>query len=485
MKRAVVVCAMMLWPLTAQAQRAASPFLPAQHWVHAALRELEMRGAIASESFDAGARSVSVVHAIETFVRAASNPGVNEAVRQRAGSYGVLLRDEYGEDEAARNAWSVRGGAQLDYHDGRVAAGDGYYPEDRTGARPRDDVQAGSARVGVDGRAAAFAFTADGLIGSDSRITQIQGVARLRAVQLWAGRRTLAFGPGTETIVINSDVAFDGAGLALVEPLEVPGFLRGHFNVEGFVARLDQVGRVDNPWFLGARLAYAPHPRFTAALSRGAVFGGDNNSPVTLTNLVRMMIGLYSGDASDFENQIISFDMRYRVPGIPAVLYYEWGMDDGAGAWLDVPAIVAGVTVPIEIGSAPLDITVERASFEESCCGNPIWYRHHRFMGSWASDGVMIGHPLGGEGTEYAATLGAAAPSGSVRGRIRAFTRERGSENVFSLERAGRSKGAELNVVVRAATRLELEMNAGTEHGEGSWNETQLRVGGRVELMRR
>ena len=483
MKHVVLAFAMTLLPLSAQAQRA-SPFLPAQHWAHAALRELEMRGAIATESFDPGSRSVSVVQAIESFVRAASNPEVSEGVRQRAGSYGVLLRDEHGEDERAPSAWAVRAGGQLDYHDGRVAAGDGYYVEDRTGAQPRDDVNAASARLGLDARRAAFAFTADGMVGTDSEITQLQGVARVGAVQLWAGRRTLAFGPGSESIVISSDVAFDGAGLAFVNPVRVPIF-PGRVNIEGFVARLDQVGHVDNPWFLGARLAYAPHPRFTAALSRGAVFGGDDNSPVTFTNLVRMMIGLYSGNASDFENQIISFDMRYRVPKIPVVLYYEWGMDDGAGAWLDVPGIVAGVTVPLDVGNAPLDITVERASFAQSCCGNPIWYRHHRFMGSWASDGVMIGHPLGGEGTEYAATVRAASASGAVRGRIRAFTRERGNENVFSLERAGASVGGEADIALRADTRLELEMAARTEHGEASWNETQLRFGGRFRLMQR
>jgi hypothetical protein len=485
MKRAFLLCVMMLWPLPAQAQRAASPFLPADHWVHAALRDLEMRGAIATESFDAGSRSVSVVHAIETFVRAASNPRVSTAVRQRAGSYGVLLRDEFSEDEAARSAISVHSGGQFDYHDGRVAAGDGYYVEDRTGAQPRDDVNAAGARIGFDGRASAFALTADGIVGADSRITSLQGIARVGDVQFWAGRRSLAFGPGSESIVINSNVTFDGAGLAVVRPVPVPGFLPGQFNIEGFVARLDQVGHVDNPWFLGARLAYAPHPRFTAALSRGAVFGGDDNAPVTFTNLMRMMIGLYSGDASNFENQIISFDMRYRVPKIPVVLYYEWGMDDGAGAWLDVPGIVAGITLPIEVGSVPVDLTLERASFAESCCGNPIWYRHHRFLGSWASDGVMIGHPLGGDGTEHAVALRATSPSGTLRGRVRAFTRERGDENVFSLERAGGSTGAELDVAVRANRRLELEINAHTEQGEGSWNETRLRLGGRVQLMRR
>jgi hypothetical protein len=226
MKQAVFICVLMLWPLAAQAQRAASPFLPADHWAHTALRELEMRGAVGSESFDVGSRSISVVQAIETFVRAASNPNVSEAVRQRAGSYGVLLRDEYSEDETARSVASARSGAQFDYHDGRVAAGDGYYVEDRTGAQPRADVNAGSARLGVDARAAAFAFTADGTVGADSRITALQGIARVRAVQLWAGRRASAFGPGSETIVINSNVMFDGAGLALVHPLSVPTWIR-------------------------------------------------------------------------------------------------------------------------------------------------------------------------------------------------------------------------------------------------------------------
>src|SRR5688572_21305904 len=71
-----------LCPAAATAQ--ASPFLPAQHWAHGALRELEVRGAVGTDALDAGSRSTTVVHAIATFARAASNEKASDRVRARA-----------------------------------------------------------------------------------------------------------------------------------------------------------------------------------------------------------------------------------------------------------------------------------------------------------------------------------------------------------------------------------------------------------------
>ena len=44
---------------------------------------------------------------------------------------------------------------------------------------------------------------------------------------------------------------------------------------------------------------------------------------------------------------------------------------------------------------------MEYAHFAHSCCGNPPWYRHKQFPGSWALRDVPLGHSLGGEGTEW------------------------------------------------------------------------------------
>ena len=483
--RSLLIFALMLLPATAEAQRMASPFLPAQHWVHAAFRELEIRRAIRTDAFDVATRTVSVLHAIETFDRVAANEKLRANVRSRAERYAALLREEYGEREKTSNGYAVRSGAEFDHHDGRVAAGDGYYPEDRTGAQPRAGLNAPAARLGVDARTGKFAFTAEGTAGEHVRITELQAVARVWDSQFWAGRRANAYGVGTESITINSDVSFNGAGWALDRPMWFPSVIpgKGRMNLDGYIARLDRVGVVDNPWFLAARASYSPHPNLTGGITRGAVFGGDDNAPITFTNFVRMLVGMYSGDASNFENQVISWDMRYSIPRIPLVIYYEWGMDDGSGAWLDVPARLSGATLGLDVAGAPIDITFERTRFAPSCCGNPVWYRHHRFLGSWAIDGVTIGHPLGGEGIEHAGIVKFASPGSTVRGRVRGFTRERGAENVFSPERGGKSNGGELELAVRATPRIELELDASTEHGELGWTETRIFVGGRVRLM--
>ena len=488
MRYLILLIGMVFIPATAFAQRPASAFLPADHWAHAALRELEMRGAISTDFIDPGSRTTTVLTALDAFSSAASDEGLKESTRQRAAAYASLLRDEYGEDEAAERSAALRSGGEYENHEGRVFAGDGYYlEEDWTGARPRDPISAGSALLGVNARSGPIGFSADASVGAESRIRNLQVVGRILDAQLWAGRRASAYGPGTRGVVINSDVAFNGAGIGMVHPVRFPSFFRGQgrINLEGYVAQLDSVGLVDDPWFFAARLAYSPHPRFVVGINRGAVFGGEDNSPVTLTNIMRMMIGLYSGDASDFENQIISFDMRYRVPKIPVVAYYEWGMDDGAGAWVDVPGITAGATLPLEVGGAPVDLTVERTSFDPSCCGNPIWYRHGRFRGSWADDGVMIGNPLGGHGHETAIAVGFATRAAALRGRLRGYVRERGDENVFAPERAGGSSGAEVQVGARATDRIEVEALFSTEEGEQDWSETRLVVGARIRLLQR
>ncbi|MGQ0813378.1 MAG: capsule assembly Wzi family protein [Gemmatimonadota bacterium] len=473
-----------LFPQSARAQQGASAFLPAQHWAHDALRELDARNAIGPAFLDAGSHTTTVLNAVAAFERAVSDSTVSASIRARAGSYLALLRAEYGEAEQAHNAYALRSGPEYNYHDGRVGAGDGYEEWDWTGAMPRPDVRAGNARLALAARGGALAFSADGTVGSDSELRELQAVARLWAVQLWAGRRSTRLGPASNGIVLGGAVAFNGAGLALAQPVRFPSFFRGlgKLNIEGFVARMDSVGRVNDPWFLGARLAYSPHPRFIVGINRGAIFGGENNASITPAKILRMLIGLYNGSASEFENQIISFDMRYRVPRVPLVLFYEWGMDDGAGAWKDVPGITAGITLPLEAGGAGLDFTVEHTKFAASCCGNPIWYRHGQFRGSWADDGVLIGHRLGGEGSETAGTVGIATPGGALRGQVRGYIRERGPENVFSPDRAGRSKGGALEIAYRATTALELELGANGEDGNG-WTETQFVLGAHLRLL--
>lgn len=483
----VMLMTLLCLPAYAAAQQSASPYLPAQHWAHDALHELELRGAVTTRHIDPGSRSTTLLTALAAFEHASADTTAAEAVRRRAADYAALLRAEFGEAGDAPRRYAVRAGGEYRHHDGRVSAGDGYEEWDYTGARPRSDISAGGAVLALDARSGAFAFTAEGVAGNKSRLHELQAVVRFRDLQLWAGRRAFRYGPAEDGLVLNSDVSFNGAGLGLTQPVRVPSFFRGHgrLNIEGFVARMDSVGRVDNPYFLGARLAYMPHPRFTVGISRGAIFGGDNNSPVTVTNLLRMMIGLYSGNASDFENQIISFDMRYRIPSVPLLLYYEWGMDDGSGAWLLVPGITAGAVLTLDAGDSPVDVGFERTSFDPSCCGNPIWYRHNRFRGSWADDGVPIAHPLGGEGSEHAVFTRTAAAGGALRLDARGFVRRRGAENLFSPGRDGRSTGGEVGVAWRATRSFEVVANARTEHGADGWSETMIRTGARLRLISR
>jgi hypothetical protein len=111
-------------------------------------------------------------------------------------------------------------------------------------------------------------------------------------------------------------------------------------------------------------------------------------------------------DGLDFENQIGSLEGIFRLPTealIPLTLFAEQGTEDLSGAPWSVPGLVFGVHIPAIPGFPELSGGFDRASFAISCCGNPEWYRHFSFPGSWTLGGEPLGHPLGGNGTEWRA----------------------------------------------------------------------------------
>jgi len=197
-----------------------------------------------------------------------------------------------------------------------------------------------------------------------------------------------------------------------------------------------------------------------------------------------VMIGKHAGQGSEVDNQIAAVDAWYRVPinVVPLAVYAEWGSEDSAGAWKDVPGIVVGGEIASVPGLPGLSLGIERVSFAPSCCGNPIWYRHWRFLDGWAADGRLLGHPLGGHGTEWRLSLRLDSQDARLRLRGDAFARDRGEENVFAPDRAGESRGGVLHVTLRLASRLELMMYGLHERGKSGWRESRVETAGRLLL---
>ncbi|MDP9348348.1 MAG: capsule assembly Wzi family protein, partial [Gemmatimonadota bacterium] len=305
---------------------------------------------------------------------------------------------------------------------------------------------------------------------------------------LSAGVEPVGYGPGRGGgIVFSGGAPLPRVQVQTTRPLLLPGWLRFLGPVSGHTSltRLDEARHPGDPFLLGMRAAIRPHPRFTAAVNRGSIFGGDSVSyALNARNVVRMLLGMLT---YDFENQVVSADFTFRAPTervLPLTLYLEWGAEDAAGAWWDVPARVVGAFTPAVPGAPQLSLGAEYTHFSLYCCGNPPWYLHAGQRGGWAARDVPLGHPLGGEGREVLLYGGADLLGARLRLDGRAFQRERGREgydtfvragNLFAPERAGTSHGVQLDGSWRFARGTELRVSGVRELGE-RWAAHQVSI---------
>jgi len=353
---------------------------------------------------------------------------------------------------------------------------------DWTGARPAPDLSSALAGLSVHaiaGRHLAAALTPivdeDGLALETGHITAVW-----RGIGAWAGRRAIAYGPGTGgAIVFGGVTPLDGGGLYLARPTVLPSVLRwlGPVGAEAFLARVTNGDRIRHPLLWGVRVAARPHGRLRLAAQRGVMFGGEGNTDPGLRDFLYMLIGKHAGESGELDNQVFSASASWRPPlgrALPLLAWIEWGMDDSAGAWRDVPAIIAGAELAAVPGVPALALGVERAYFARSCCGNTAWYRNWSLRGGWTDDGRVLGHPLGGHGTEWLVSARADFDDARLRARAAAFTRDRGAENLVAPERAGRSRGAAIDARWRPAAAIELAAAAAFERGDAGWDSSSL-----------
>jgi hypothetical protein len=218
------------------------------------------------------------------------------------------------------------------------------------------------------------------------------------------------------------------------------------------------------------------------------MFGGEGVAPVTWHTIWSMLRshGINSA-GSEFENGMASWEVRFRppIPVVPVSLYMEWGTDDNHAAWTLFPARVIGAQVPAVPGIPALSLGIEHAGFSRPCTGcdgchceyYATWYRHYLFKDGWTVDRQPIGHPLGGEGSEWLAYGTWDDPAHRLRFDVRAFHRNRGSYNIYSPDRKGSSVGGEIATVYRSTPNLDLLFRGAFEEGRADWSEASLVAG--------
>lgn len=345
--------------------------------------------------------------------------------------------------ERTQFAFDARSGLGLRRGERLVTAGSPRLTEDRTG-------------VAIDVRAwLALSGAAEVAV----QVESLEGDARLRELSLllvggpfygWLGRRAVGYGTGSGGgIVLSGQVPLDGVGLGLRAPGRLPGSMAslGTWDFELVVGRAGDNGEIGRPWFAAGRWVWAPSPTFGLGLSRGVMFGGAGAPGMTARRFIALLIAgqlREKGKPVQFNNHIVSLDVvaRSTLGGLPVLAFFELGMEDAAGAWKESPALVMGIEVAHP--SRGFRLGIEWTSlFREN--GHGFWYRHSLYQAGWSDRGRLLGHPLGGPGTEWLLHFTVNDPNGrwDLNAALRARDRIEGNSLGPDLE--GQSFGGVVN----------------------------------------
>ena len=458
--------------------------LPPDHWAAEAVRTLDALGALGG-TVDRGRRRLTLGEAARLIWSADANEdptaaAVLERVRRR------LERDLPGAREpgppdarfrlqGAAGAVAIVRADEVGTRTGRLTGArdpDGKFltvdeqpsprRPDGVRAEPNGFLAVGNHRVALAGEARP---TSNGEV-----VLAAYAAAMAGPVSFWAGRSAPGYGPGRRgSQVLSGDREVLGGGLATVRPFRLPWFFDalGDVHVETFLGALERNREIDDPLLWGMRVSATPHPRFGLGASRAAMFAGEGNEGSDFTHFLEILVlerrpGLPAG------NQTGALDAWFRPPlgGVPIVAWVEWGSDDTAGGLFQVPGIVAGLEAPAWPGLPALGIAFEATWLAGQGGGNGPWYWHGFFPAGWAVKGEPLGHPLGGQGTEFVLALDVNLRE-AARMSADLFRRDRGPENLYAPVWEGTSNGAELRVDFQSSRLGEVSVLAYVEDGDG------------------
>lgn len=461
-------------------RRMTTPDLAPDHWVMDALRRAEGLGLL--ERPLPFRKAIAVDHAGEALEHAAEAARVrNDRVTALTSHWVERFRREFGGIAPAgavqgTRLVGLRGRVAGVSAAGRAAPGYGEIAPTRTGAVPLDDRLVAS----VEGEGVAALGTHLGLMVQPEIGTETIGLRRLDVTAgrgnwtLAVGRQPLGLGKSVPSgLTVSGAVALDRVELRTARTGMLPGVLRrlGPAGAQLFLGRITDSRHDRQPYLWGGSLSIQPFDRFGVAVHRAAMFGGRGwQEPFTVKTLVDMLIGRVAN--LGFENQIVSVEGRFRLPSerwIPLTAFMEWGAEDAAGGWWDVPGRVVGLETPAVPGAEGLAVGIAHTAITAHCCGNSPWYRHGAFPGNWAVDDRPLGVELGGEGSEWLLYGTFEQPRQNYRSEARFFRREREGQNLFvpgrSTTTGGEIRGTWISGSWEFDTALWLETGSGhTEH---------------------
>jgi hypothetical protein len=468
------------------AGRSASPVLPGEHWAVEAAKRAEALGLV---RLYLSVQAEVPRHVVSRALREAADRAAEGAPHLVAVTRAWLARfaEEFPESDPLPGGFGLRSlgnsvGVEYTGNRGSVLPGTGLFPEELTGAA---SVPSGAGALGALSLAAGigpnFSLLAEPVARAEGVDLQRWEVrAGWRKLGVSVGRQPVTYGYARSGgLVLSGSEPIERLQVETQEPVRLPGFLSrlGPVTAHAFGGRLQEPRHRGEPYLWGMAGSLQPHPRVTLSIHRASIMGGDSvPTPVTLRNFLRTFVG---HNLLTFENEVVAGQVRVRLPTerlLPLTLYTEWGAEDGAGAWRDVPGRLYGALVPALPGLPQAAMGAEYVSFAGACCGNPPWYRHHPHTGGWVLDERPLGHPLGGQGRQ--ATVFANADLFDARLRLdgQGFSRRREGENLYVPGREGSSTGFELRAATRLFPRTDATISLFREAGVG-WTERSAALG--------
>ncbi|MFO7894668.1 MAG: capsule assembly Wzi family protein [Longimicrobiales bacterium] len=465
--------------------------VPSGHWVYPLLDRMAADGLLHGV-WMAGRRPMdarAIGAALDT--AAARAAGLGPAWAETAGEAAGWFRGEYGiDDDAGFRALPTAG----------LRAGDGPRTDPTGAAVGARLLYRPAANVGLWADPT-VELTGDGLELPTPRLGAAWRPGPFRIAGTYDTHR---LGPGAGGgIVLHDRAALPWLDVALEEPVILPWLLRylGPFQISASASGIAADSLGPDVVFFTGEFRLQPFPWITLRLHQSAVVVEEvDGQGLSLNDIWLILQGSRSGIAANFDDQkaSMSASLRLRLADITVNPYAVWGWED---TWEidEDPGTILGVWLPgLPVAGMPLGLRYEYTAFGEAgmiiwpwtdgIWQHRSWYRHSRTRDRYVDgDGRLLGHPLGGYGTEHRLEIDAPLPSHGLLVRGALFTRERiagvtvnpnttpprtqNYSNLLYGEMPGRSWGGVLSGVLTAGD-IVVDGKLGIELGDDGWSRT-------------
>jgi len=264
--------------------------------------------------------------------------------------------------------------------------------------------------AGVDGFLTGYAEGAyagplhhDARAPDHDRIVNGAVVASLGNLAISYGNEAMQWGVGYYGQLAQSTngSAFPALRFQNIHPGHLPGVLRylGLFRWNAFIGQLDSDRTFAHPWIAGQIFSFKPLPDLDFGLTHAIAFGGRGNDNYGIGGFFGRATGLATGNAAGANtNSRVSLYAKLRFPRLRgAELYGEILGED----FYQPFGRAIGIKTPFKSPSYTLGFYVPRLTRDGLTDGRLEWtlldrnYSTHSDSLYWASDGSLMGYPLG------------------------------------------------------------------------------------------